>query len=133
MGYYYNLQRDTFDLYKLVTTQDGMIGLSFTSNDGQYAYWQLYDNDGVTLLNSSYTSGTASYNTDGLAAGTYYVKVFAYSANGFAPYTLTNTFTTYANGNDGLSNDFANRALLFLQITRCMVMLALETTEAPVI
>jgi len=107
IGYYYNLKRDTIDWYKLVTTQDGMIGLSFTSNNGQYAYWQLYDNDGTTQLNSSYTAGTASYNTDGLAAGTYYVKVFAYSTNGFAPYTLTNTFTTYTNANDGLSNDFA--------------------------
>ncbi len=84
-----------------------MIGLTLTSNNGQNVYYQLYDNDGTTILHNSYTPGTESYNTDGLAAGTYYVKITTYYSTGFAPYTLSNTFTPYANASEGLSNDFA--------------------------
>jgi len=110
INYFYNGQYDTYDWYKLITTQDGMINLNFTSNNGQYVYWTLYDNDGTTLLNYYDTNGSYSYNTDGLAAGTYYVLVQTYYGNGWAPYTLSNTLTTYTNANDGLSNDYAKYA-----------------------
>ena len=53
---------------------NGLINLSLSSNNGQYVYYELYDGNGTTNLKSSYTNGTQSYDVDGLAAGTYYVK-----------------------------------------------------------
>ncbi|MEO6166348.1 MAG: hypothetical protein ABIO46_13730, partial [Chitinophagales bacterium] len=96
-GYYNDLKYDSEDWFEIVTTEDGQISLTITSENGQYIYYQLYDNDAVTLLKSSYTNGTASHITDGLAAGTYYVKIFPFYSNGFIPYTLTNSLSTYVN------------------------------------
>ncbi|MGB3074502.1 MAG: T9SS type A sorting domain-containing protein, partial [Chitinophagales bacterium] len=109
-NYYYDLVTDVEDWYKIVTPKDGQINLTITSENGQYVYLQLYDNDGTTLLKSNYTNGTLTHNTDGLAAGTYYVKVFAYYSNGFIPYTLSNSLTEYANANDGINNEIAKKA-----------------------
>ncbi len=78
IDYYYNVHRDTIDWYKFTTTGDGLVKLTMASANGQNVYWQLYDNNGTTYINGTYTAGTASYYTDGLAAGTYYVKVFTY-------------------------------------------------------
>ncbi len=100
VGFYYNHVRDTVDWYKFTTTGDGLVNLQLAISNGQYAYWYLYDGNGTTVLNGTYTSGTANYNYDGLAAGTYYVKIFCYSTSGFATYTLTNTFTAPAQAND---------------------------------
>ena len=107
VNYYYNGIYDTQDWYKIVTPSDGMLNLTITSGNGQYVWAYLYDNDGVTVLDSRNTNTTISYSYDGLAAGTYYVLVTSYYPAGWAPYTLTNTHTTYTNSNDGLSNDFA--------------------------
>ncbi|MBX7109856.1 MAG: T9SS type A sorting domain-containing protein [Chitinophagales bacterium] len=109
-GYYYDGVADSSDWYKIITTEDGQISITITSNNGQYIYYQLYDNDATTLLKSSFTSGTASHSTDGLAAGTYFVKVYPYYSSGFIPYTLTNSLATYTNANDGLDNDLAKNA-----------------------
>lgn len=109
-GYYYDGARDEEDWYKLITTQDGQITVSITSNNGQYIYYQLYDNDAATLLKSDYTSSFESHSTDGLAAGTYYIKVYHYYSDGFIPYTLSNSLGTYTNANDGLDNDLSKDA-----------------------
>ena len=101
VNYYYNLTRDTADLYKITTTVDGNINLTMTSGNGQYIQVWLYDNDGTTQLNYMVPYGTQTISTDGLAAGTYYVKITAYYGNGFIPYTLSNTFTPYTFANDG--------------------------------
>lgn len=110
VGYYHNTTRDTADWYKLTTDADGMISLNLNIYNSQYVYWQLFDNDGLTLLGSSYTSSSATYGKDGLAAGTYYVKVFCFYNSGVAPYTLVNTLSKYQYANDGLVNDFASQA-----------------------
>lgn len=112
INYYYNLLRDDDDWYKITTTLDGMIGLTMTSGNGQYIQVWLYDNDGTTQLNYMTPSGTQTINTDGLAAGTYYVRIHTYYGNGYIPYTLTNTFTPYTYANDGAAepNDAAYQA-----------------------
>ena len=112
INYYYNLLRDDDDWYKITTTLDGMIGLTMTSGNGQYVQVWLYDNDGATQLNYMAPYGTSTINTDGLAAGTYYVRIHTYYGNGFIPYTLSNTFTPYTYTNDGAAepNDAAYQA-----------------------
>jgi len=110
--YYYNNKRDSSDWYKLTIPSDGMIHLNIASGNGQYIWAYLYDNDGTTQLNAQNTNTNVNINTDGLAAGTYYIKIRAYYSAGWAPYTLQNSLTTYTNANDGSAepNDAAYQA-----------------------
>ena len=110
-NYYFNLLRDTQDWYRLTTTADGLISFTITSHNGQNVYAELYDNDATTYLTGGYTTGTTTYSYDGLQAGTYYIKVRTFYTSEWAPYTLSNTLTTYANANDGgASNDYFSKA-----------------------
>jgi hypothetical protein len=105
IGYYYDGVRDTTDWWSIVTTGNGELELTMASGNGQYLYWVLYDGNGSTVLKSNYTSGTSTHVTDGLAAGTYYVKVYGYSTDGFAPYTLTSVFNVPPVSNDTEPNN----------------------------
>ena len=111
IGYYYNLQRDSSDWYKVTTNADGRLRLTVTSHNAQAVYAYLYDNDGLTLLEDGYTSGTAAVvNKDGLAAGTYYVRIKAFYSTGFAPYTLADSLFTPAQANDKEPNGSSAQA-----------------------
>ena len=59
------------DWFKVTTNADGQLNLTLTSTNGINVNAILYDNDGVTSLNSSVTAGSVAINTDGLAAGTW--------------------------------------------------------------
>ncbi len=109
VDYYYQNHRDTIDEYKLTTTADGNINLSLSISNGINVWYNLYDNDGTTLLHQAYTSGDGNYNVDGLGKGTYYVKVFCYYNGQFAPYTLKNKLTTY-NATDHEPNKYPKQA-----------------------
>jgi Secretion system C-terminal sorting domain/Fibronectin type III domain len=115
VGYYYNLVRDTNDWYKVTTNADGYLRLKLTPNSGQYVWVYLYDNDGVTLLNSAYANLAFSYNSDGLAAGTYYIRVNCYYTSGFSPYSLTDSLYKPAQANDLEPNNNPSQAVTFTQ------------------
>ena len=104
VGYYYNHRRDSSDWYKLTTTNDGLLRLSLSPTNGQYTYITLYDKDGATVLNSQYSNSAFSMSNDGLAAGTYYVKVNTYYPDGFTTYTLSDSLFTYTDTADIESN-----------------------------
>ncbi|MBK7391504.1 MAG: T9SS type A sorting domain-containing protein [Bacteroidetes bacterium] len=70
-------------------SDDGKFSWSITSHNNQNVYARLYDTNGTTLLGGSYTSGTANYSENNLAAGVYYLKINTYSTAEFAPYTLS--------------------------------------------
>jgi predicted secreted protein len=106
VGYYYNHHRDTADWYKITTNGDGFLSLSLTPANGKYVWIYLFDHDGTTLINSGYSTNTFNVNTDGLAAGTYYIKIICYYSNSdFAPYKLSNTLTKPSDANDTEPND----------------------------
>ena len=112
VGYYYDNKRDTSDWYKITLNEDGMLQLKLTShvaNDGRYVWVYLFDNNGNTQLNAAYSDGPLTMNTDGLAAGTYYIRVNCYYADRFSPYTLTDSLITY-NPNDPEPNNYASLA-----------------------
>ena len=90
VNYYYNHLRDTTDWYKVTTTLDGQLNYSIQTYSGMYVWVTLYDNDGVTPLHAAntYTNGFASWSDDGLAAGTYYLKVYSYYQYEYEPYKL---------------------------------------------
>lgn len=113
-NYYYNLLKDGEDWYQLNTNKDGMIGITIQSHNGQNVWAYLYDKDGITLIDSKYSTSTISYTVDGLSAGTYYIKVKTYYTSEWAPYTLSNTLTTYANTNDTEPNNYFSTAKIML-------------------
>jgi len=102
IGYVYNGGADDMsDYYQFTTTNDGNVNIAFTSSEvGHYNSIYLYDNDGTTLLTSVSGYGGASVTENGLAAGTYYVRMYYYSTSQYSGYTLTNTVIT-----DGIVND----------------------------
>ena len=102
VGYYYNHSRDTADWYKITTTSDGELDFTLAYNyGGHYISMHLYDGNKTTVLNyQDYISPSATMKTDGLAAGTYYVKVNCTGTNDFDTYTLKDTLKYYHYGND---------------------------------
>lgn len=105
---------DSYDYYKLVTTGDGNISLNLTNDNNNYNYLYLYDSDGATVLTATQGSAAAGItcSASGLAAGTYYVLVYA-GGGSYAGYTLTNTFTPAAFNNDvEANNTFATASIL---------------------
>ena len=103
LGYYYNNLRDTADWYKVTTNADGLLRVyinttrgSVYSNNPLDVNVTLYDNDGSTQLGlveafNGNGPATGLITTDGLAPGTYYLKVQPFSANEFANYTLSDS------------------------------------------
>ena len=110
INYYYNLQRDKFDWYQITLPKDGNLNISFSSLYGQNIWVYLFDNDGVTVLDSVYTYGYASFDRDGLQAGTYFLRISIYYGTGWATYSLINAFTPYNNENDVKANGAAFQA-----------------------
>lgn len=110
INYYYNLLKDGFDWYAITIPDDGNININISSNNGQYVWAYLYDNDGTTQISAAYTSSNSNYNVDGLQAGTYYMRVNTYYTDEFAPYTITNTFTTYSKATDTAVNKYPYQA-----------------------
>jgi hypothetical protein len=88
------------DWWQVSTTADGKLDVSLTISSGIYTWIYLYDNDGTTLLNSSYSNSSFTVTTDGLAAGTYYVKVVGFYDNQTTPYSISNTLTMPTQTND---------------------------------
>lgn len=118
-GYYYNLKRDTADWYKVTTVADGQLNLTLTSNNGAYLSLYLFDNNGTTLLNGwNYISTTNTLSINGLAAGTYYFKIYCTDYNtAFCPYTITANLTAAAGINDAEPNGSKAQAVIFAQGT----------------
>ena len=100
IGYRYNGSVDVYDWYAVTTNADGQLFWTITSHNGQYVYAHLFDGDGITLLAGNYTSTTATFNENGLAAGTYYIRIKTYYGYEFAPYTLSNSLTPALYTND---------------------------------
>jgi hypothetical protein len=106
---------DTDDYYKVITSADGDITVSLTNTNNQYTYIYLYDIDGTTQLGAaSNNAGSGiSFTSTGLAAGTYYVRVYGSSA--YTGYTLNATLTPDPVVNDPVNNSYFANAPSFAQ------------------
>jgi len=105
IGFRYNGNVDVVDWWKVNVTADGQLFFTITSDNGQNVYAELFDGDATTYLAGSYTVGTATYNTNGLAPGIYYIRVRTFYASEFASYQLSNSLTVPLEANDAGSND----------------------------
>ncbi|HRI20204.1 MAG TPA: T9SS type A sorting domain-containing protein, partial [Panacibacter sp.] len=107
LGYYYNGNTDTDDWYFISLPSDGKLNFTLINHFAQWLTLTLYDNNGTTVLYNGTTYGTFNVNKDGLAAGTYYIKLHAATAT---PYTLTDSLNTYNYAADAEPNNFALQA-----------------------
>ncbi len=103
---------DTDDYYVFTTPVDGDISLSFINNNNAYNYLYLLDSDGTTVLGSTsgYAGSPISFGTNGLAAGTYYVRVYGGPGN-YTGYQLSKTLTPTSFSNDAEPNNTPATAL----------------------
>ncbi|HRC32614.1 MAG TPA: T9SS type A sorting domain-containing protein [Bacteroidia bacterium] len=89
IGYYYNNLDDTLDWYKTTTTLEGRIDIRMrVLNGGNNVYMELFEGNGTTFLTGGYTSSDGTWSKDGLAAGTYYIRVRTFYNSEFAPYKM---------------------------------------------
>ncbi len=125
VGYYYNNQRDTTDWYKVTTTADGLLRVYLSTERGSVYSGNtldvnvtLYDNNGTTQLGfvEVYNGAAPATNlitTDGLAQGTYYIKVQPFSSGEFANYTISDSLFISSIPNDIEPNGSPATALDF--------------------
>lgn len=92
------------DWWKVTTTANGKLNITL-SGVSTYVYVYLYDNDATTELEATYTASTVTISEDGLAPGTYYIKVNCYYPGDVSSYTLSNTLTVATPANDAEPNN----------------------------
>ena len=81
------------DWWKVTTTSDGKLNVTITVSNNKYLWCAIYDNNGTTVLGSpTYTAATTTVSQDGLAAGTYFIKLYPYYTGDMPAYTISNTF-----------------------------------------
>lgn len=92
---------DTDDYYSFYSNGDYNITISLSNNTNGYAYIYLYDTDTSTILGTTngYAQSGISFTVNGLAAGTYYIRVNAGVSN-FAGYTISNSYAANPLSND---------------------------------
>ena len=130
VGYYYNNLRDSIDWYKVTTTQDGLLRVYLTTDSASIysttatnpldVNVTLYDNDGITQegaveVFNGYGPATAFITKDGLAPGTYYIKIQPYSTTEFANYKISDTLFTTSQVNDAEPNGTRATAVVLPQ------------------
>src|ERR1017187_9717998 len=128
VGYYYNNQRDTTDWYKVTTTADGLLRVYLTTDSASIysttttnpldVIVTLYDNNGTTQLGyvevfNGSGPATNMITADGLAPGTYYIKVQPYATSEFANYTLSDSLFVPQTPNDAEPIGAPGSAIVF--------------------
>ncbi|MEO8116344.1 MAG: T9SS type A sorting domain-containing protein, partial [Bacteroidota bacterium] len=93
------------DWFAITTTQDGKLDVTITISNSLNLRCYIYDNDGTTVLSSGFSSTSTTVSKDGLAAGTYFIKLIAYSIGQLPVYTVSNTLTEPAQTNDAEPNN----------------------------
>ena len=90
---YKNIQTDDYDYYKIVTPNNGNLGISVNADPSLCVDLTLLNNTGLSLLFNGSCGNSNHSNTmtkTGLETGTYYVQA---SGVGYGSYTIFNTFS----------------------------------------
>jgi PKD-like domain/Putative metal-binding motif/Secretion system C-terminal sorting domain/Bacterial pre-peptidase C-terminal domain len=106
---------DNDDYFIFSTTADGDITISLTNTNNAFTFIYLYDNDGTTQLGTTanFAGSGIAFTSTGLAAGTYYARV--YGSTAFSGYTLSANLTPNPFINDNINNSFFSTAIPFAQ------------------
>src|SRR5664279_3315235 len=107
------LTGSTPDIWDITTTSDGLLKLSLNAVSPADLFMTLYDNNGTTVLGGpveSFNNSTVIINSDGLAPGTYHIKITPFGMS-IGSYTLTDSFFTASLANDLEPNGSAATAV----------------------
>jgi len=110
-GYYYNNYTDGYDWYKVTIPSDGKLLFRTTSDATGDIDLHMFDMNGTNQI-ASYDISTGvieETHRNNLKAGTYYLRLTAYS--GYGSYTLQCVFEAIDRTNDQETNDEATQAL----------------------
>jgi hypothetical protein len=77
-----------FDWYQITMPDDGNLVIATNATSG-LINTSLYTADSVLINFANLTSGLSSFQTNGVAAGTYYVRISGFSASFFSLYTVS--------------------------------------------
>ncbi len=98
------------DVWKLTTNGDGAITVTISQNSAD-VHFDLYDHNGITLLSGgNHTDYSNTFTMDGLAAGTYYMHVYA-AINQTTIYGITATLAQPSQANDAEPDSTFKQAL----------------------
>lgn len=105
IGYYGDNYTDSYDWWRITLLEDGKLTLKTFSNESLDLDMWIYDVNGLNQISSLDISTGINEKThrDDLAAGTYYIKVFAYY--GFGAYKITAEYTPTSLSNDSEPNN----------------------------
>ncbi len=103
------------DWWTVTTTQNGKLTITLINSGTSDFYAQLYASDQATALGNqieawSGDSHTATTTIDGLAPGSYKVKVYPFSTT-TGTYTISDVFGPLSQANDAEPDDYAKKAL----------------------
>ncbi len=94
------------DWWEITIVDNGSLTINTVPSTSEFIWCYLYDNDGTTLLASSYSSSSFNISRNDLAAGTYYIRINCYYGGDSTDYTFTPTFTAPSVATDDEPNDY---------------------------
>ncbi|HET8962700.1 MAG TPA: pre-peptidase C-terminal domain-containing protein, partial [Chitinophagales bacterium] len=100
-GYSYDL-----DWWEITIPENGNLTITSAPSSATSLWCYLYDNNGTTLLASSYSSASFNVSRNDLQAGTYYIRINCYYSGDSTDYTFTPTFTAPSVEPDLEPNDY---------------------------
>lgn len=114
VGYFGNQSTDYYDWYRITLLEDGKLVMKTLSNESLDLDMWIYDVNGTSQISSLDLSTGVNEQThrDDLAAGTYYIKVYAYY--GYGAYKLTAEYTPTTLANDSEPNNEIATAVTIL-------------------
>ncbi len=99
------------DWWAINTNADGAVNISLNSTANTYVVAELYDALGTIMLAQVVTNSSDFLSLDGLAQGTFYVKIHTYYSTDIATYNFSNTLTPASVANDAEPDSIRANAL----------------------
>jgi Secretion system C-terminal sorting domain/Bacterial pre-peptidase C-terminal domain/Fibronectin type III domain len=104
-----------FDWWRVTTTQDGALNVNLTATNFLFTWASIYDTTGTPLFVENYTSTNIIVSWNGLAKGTYYIKIRAYYTSDAPTYSFVATTTPATGIMETEPNGSRAQALTLLQ------------------
>ena len=113
LGYYNNNSTDSQDWYKIILPSDGSLEINTATDSTLDSELALFDDNGNhEILHATNSGASERLFKPNLKAGTYYLKVYRYSAT-YGSYALSIIFDQTTKQNDQETNDEPTSAILF--------------------
>jgi hypothetical protein len=93
------------DWWRISSASDGNLNVACTVTNALNTYFQLFDTLGTIYLTGNFTSTSYNIVANGLAAGTYYLRIVAYTSTQSPTYNVVPSWTSTGYANDAEPNN----------------------------